>query len=81
MKYGAENESGVFYATKGWYKGKEVTVTHHDGAMVWLEDYPVGKGTIEYGCWVPNESVKYKEELPNESNKRGSKKVASSIRR
>ena len=81
MKYGAENEAGVFYAEKGYYKGKEVTVTHHDGAMVWIEDFPLGKDPIEYGCWVANESVKYKEELPDESDKRRSKKTSSSVRR
>ena len=59
----ADNEAGVIYATKGYYKGTEVTVTHHYGAEVWLEDYPIRhKGSpIEYGCWVPSDSVSYKE--------------------
>ena len=68
-----ENDAGVLFAKKGYYKGQEVTVTHHDGAMVWLEDYPIGKNPIEYGCWVSNESVSYqgetKENKNNEVNK------------
>lgn len=56
-----ENEARVLYARKGYYKGKEVTVTHRYGAQVWLEDYPVGKKPVEYGCWVDSESVKYKD--------------------
>ena len=56
-----ENDARVFFAKKGYYNGKEVTVTHRDGAMVWLEDYPVGKDPIEYGVWVPNDSVSYKD--------------------
>lgn len=58
--YGIENDARVFFAKKGYYKGKEVTITHRDNAMVWLEDYPVGKNPTEYGCWVPSDSVKYK---------------------
>lgn len=56
---GVENEAGVFFARKGIYKGKEVTVTHRNGEMVWLEDYPVSKAPVEYGLWVRNDSVKY----------------------
>lgn len=57
-----ENDARVFFAKKGYYNGKEVTVTHRSGAEVWLEDYPVGKDPIEYGVWVPNDSVSYKDE-------------------
>ena len=75
MKFGVENDAGVFYARKGYYQGKEVTVTHHDGAMVWLEDYPIGKNPIEYGCWVSNESVSYKgiinSEIANKTENKG----------
>lgn len=80
-KYGAENEAGVFYATTGYYKGKKVTITHHDGANVWLEDYPVGKNPIEYGCWVSNDSVSYIATDDNKVNfrqpKRSNKKVTA----
>lgn len=62
-----ENEAGVYFARKGYYNGKEVTVTHRDGPMVWLEDYPVGKAPVEYGCWVPNESVNYRDKEFNEN--------------
>ena len=55
-----ENDAGVRFARKGYYKGKEVTVTHRYRDMVWLEDYPVGHDPVEFGCWVPNRSVKYK---------------------
>ena len=55
------NEAGVLYARKGYYKGKEVTVTHRNGTDVWLEDYPVGKNPVEYGLWVSGDSVSYKE--------------------
>ena len=59
--YGVENDARVFFAKKGYYKGKEVTVTHRDNAMVWLEDYPVKQnGSTEYGIWVPSDSVSYK---------------------
>ena len=59
--YGVENEARVFYARKGYYKGKEVTVTHRNGDMVWLEDFPVrDNGSLEYGLWVRNDSVRYK---------------------
>ena len=82
-----ENDAGVLYAKKGYYKGKEVTVTHHDGAMVWLEDYPIGKNPIEYGCWVPNESVSYEgiinsENVANKTeNKWRTKKTRKSNKR
>lgn len=69
------NEAGVFYARKGFYKGKEVTVTHRDGAMVYLEDYPIGKAPVEYGCWVPNESVNYKNKEFNENKPNGKTKI------
>lgn len=55
-----ENDAKVYFARKGYYNGREVTVTHRDGAMVWLEDYPVGKDPVEYGAWVLNDSVSYK---------------------
>lgn len=72
--YGVENEARVFFARKGYYKGKEVTVTHRNGDEVWLEDYPIGKSPVEYGCWVKNESVNYVGEgKDHESNKRRSK--------
>ena len=60
----ADNEAGVLYAKKGFYRGTEVTVTHHYGAEVWLEDYPIKqKGSpTEYGCWVSSDSVSYKDE-------------------
>lgn len=58
MKFGEPNDAGVLFAVKGYYKGKQVTVTHHDGSQVWIEDYPIGKDPIQYGCWVPTESVK-----------------------
>ena len=54
-----DNEAGVLYAKKGYYKGTEVTVTHHYGAEVWLEDYRQKGG--ETGCWVPAEAVSYKD--------------------
>lgn len=56
------NEAGVYFARKGYYKGKEVTVTHRDPKTgdVWLEDYPIKSSTkaTEYGIWVPGDSVK-----------------------
>lgn len=58
------NDARVFNARKGYYKGTEVTITHRDNAMVWLEDYPINKkgSPTEYGIWVPSESVKYMED-------------------
>ena len=64
-----DNEAGVMYARKGYYKGTEVVVTHRYGSQVWLEDYPVkhGGGPTEYGCWVEGESVTYKDDLSAKS--------------
>ena len=58
-KYGEQNCAGVWWARKGYYKGKEVTVTHRDpkSGQVYLEDY---KEKDEYGLWVNNDSVTYK---------------------
>ena len=83
MKFGAENDAGVLYAVKGRYKGKEVTVTHHDGTMAWIEDYPVGSPPL-YGLWVPNDSIQYgiqpdiKEEINQKVNQRNSKRSKKS---
>lgn len=60
MMQKVENEARVYFARKGYYKGVEVTVTHRNGDMVWLEDFPVGHDPILYGLWVKNDSVKYK---------------------
>ena len=86
--YGVENESGVFFAKKGYYKGREVTVTHHSGSTVWLEDYPIkGDDGLVVGCWVPSDSVSYSNEskikgdINHENNKRGSKQVNKKTRR
>ena len=71
MRNSVENEAGVFYAKKGYYKGKEVTVTHHHGAEVYLEDYPVnGADGLVVGCWVPSDSVVYTS-VPNTVDKKG----------
>ena len=67
-----DNEAGVKFARKGYYKGVEVTVTHRYGSQVWLEDYPIkSKGNpTEYGCWVEGESVTYKDDIePNQQPK------------
>ena len=76
-----ENEAGVFFAKVGYYKGKEVIVTHHDGSMVWLENYPVnGDDGLILGCWVPSESVSYytleekTKQKPNSNKKRHQKR-------
>lgn len=74
MKYGAENEAGVLYAKKGYYKGKEVTITHHSGSQVWLEDYPVKDvdGMMVCGCWVESASVVFggDEVVSDQDNKK-----------
>lgn len=82
MRNSVENEAGVFYAKKGFYKGKEVTVTHHHGAEVYLEDFPIsGPDGLVVGCWVPSESVSYineskiKGDIKNENNERRSKQA------
>ena len=55
-----ENEAGVYFARKGHYNGGNYTVTHRDPKTgdLWGEDIPVGKNPIEYGAWVPGESVR-----------------------
>ena len=80
--YGVENNAGVFYARKGYYKGTEVTVTHRDpeSGKVWLDDYPVKtNGPTEYGLWVDADSVTYKGE-EHVSNKRRSRKDVKKVR-
>ena len=76
MDKGVWNEEGVFFARKGYYKGKEVTVTHRDPAtgQVWLEDYPLGKNPILYGCWVNGDSVSYKLETAKPKSKKRRKR-------
>ena len=61
MRNGVANESGVFFAREGYYKGKKVVVTHRDpkSGDLWLDDYPVGKSPVTYGIWVPADSVKF----------------------
>ena len=56
-----ENGNRLLTARKGRYNGKKVTITHRDPRTgnVWLDDYPIGKNPITYGCWVKEESVKY----------------------
>lgn len=56
------NDAGVFFAKKGFYEGKSVTVTHRDPAsdQVYLEDYPVQDGkNVLYGLWVNKSSVNF----------------------
>ena len=81
-----DNEAGVKYARKGYYKGTEVVVTHRYGSQVWLEDYPVRTkgGPTEYGCWVESESVTYKDDAapkqkpkPNSYNKKQNRQNGS----
>lgn len=65
MRESVVNEAGIFNAKKGYYKGKEVTVTHRDpkSGDVFLEDCPRKDGGITvYGIWVSADSVKYMEE-------------------
>lgn len=55
-----ENEAGVYFARKGHCNGGNYTFTHRDPKTgdLWGEDIPVGKNPIEYGIWVPGESVR-----------------------
>ena len=76
--YGVENNSRVFFAKKGYYKGTEVTITHRDPATgdVWLDDYPTkGPNGLDYGIWANADSVVYKGEENHENNKRRSKQA------
>lgn len=54
-----ENLAGVFFARKGHYNGKNVTITHRDPAtgMLWLEDY-VEKESNTAGVWVDADKVR-----------------------
>ena len=61
MKRSAENEVGVYFARRGHYNGGNYTFTHRDPKTgeLWGEDIPTGKKSpIEYGMWVPGESVR-----------------------
>ena len=55
-----DNGSGVFFARRGQYNGGTYTFTHRDPKTgeLWSDDIPVGKNPIEYGKWVPGESVR-----------------------
>ena len=77
-----DNEAGVKFARKGYYKGVEVTVTHRYGSQVWLEDYPIRHkgGPTEWGCWVEGESVTYKDNFDDDSaNEQPSNREPTSI--
>lgn len=54
------NINNLYNATYGWYKGKRYVFTHRDPETgdLWGEDIPVGQDPVEYGKWVPGDSVK-----------------------
>ena len=59
------NEAGVYFARRGYYNGQEVTVTHRFGSQVYLEDFAVTSKNSppQYGLWVNNDSVQYKDDI------------------
>ena len=54
------NQSNVYFARYGIYKGQKHIFSHRDPVTgeLWGEDIPVGKNPTEYGRWVPGDSVK-----------------------
>ena len=54
------NEAHVYFAKYGYYKGGRYKFTHRDPQTgdLWGEDIPVSKNPIEFGKWVPVDSVK-----------------------
>ena len=54
-----ENDYNLYNARRGRYKGKMYTFSRRDPQTgdLWGEDIPVGKKPVEYGCWVPADSV------------------------
>lgn len=54
-----ENDYNLYNARHGRYKGKMYTFTHRDPQTgdLWGEDIPVGNKPVEYGRWVPGDSV------------------------
>lgn len=51
-----QNDAGLLFTRKGIFEGKVYTFTHRDPKTgdVWCEDILWG-----FGCWVPNERVKW----------------------
>ena len=54
------NINNLYNCRYGWYQGKKHLFTHRDPATgdLWGEDIPVGKSPVEYGKWVPGDSVR-----------------------
>lgn len=55
-----KNESGVFNARYGMWKGKKYLFTHRNpgNAMLYGEDIPVKENSnTVYGKWVPSDEV------------------------
>ena len=54
------NQCGIYFARRGHYNGGIYTFTHRDPQTgdLWGEDIPVGKAPVEYGKWVPGDSVR-----------------------
>jgi len=84
MGVGVENVAGVYFARKGYYKGKEVTVTHRDPATgdLWLEDYQVkGANGLDYGIWVNADSVSFSGNTSETIKPKQQKKATQKQRR
>lgn len=54
-----QNNSNLYNAMYGRYKGKRYVFTHRDPQTgdLWSDDIPVGKNPVEYGGWVSADSV------------------------
>ena len=80
------NQSNVFFARYGIYKGQKYVFSHRDPVTgeLWGEDIPVGKSPVEYGKWVPGDSVKIiwddgaAESVVQKSNKKRRKRKSQS---
>ncbi len=54
------NIYNLYNCRYGFYKGQKHLFTHRDPATgdLWGDDIPVGKNPVEYGAWVPGDSVR-----------------------
>lgn len=77
------NQNNLYNARRGHYNGGIYTFTHRDPATgdLWGEDIPVGKSPVEYGKWVPGDSVRLiwndsegREVVDNKPSKRSRKR-------
>lgn len=77
------NINNLYNARYGFYNGGRYTFTHRDPQTgdLWGEDIPVGSSPVEYGKWVPADSVRLIWNDGEESTLSGNKQSKRSKKR